>query len=76
MTMLATIHMPSSEVFLNFDRVIVLADGFTIYNGPPRKVVDYFKEKQIIFPVYSNPADFLLKIANCPHLVKQDLNIK
>ena len=46
MTMLATIHMPSSEVFLNFDRVIVLADGFTIYNGPPRKVVDYFKEKQ------------------------------
>ena len=74
--MLATIHMPSSQIFLNFDRVIILADGFTIYNGPPRKVVDYFAEKDIYFPLYSNPADFLLKLACVPYLVKEKLTLK
>ena len=71
MTMLATIHMPSSQIFLNFDRVIILADGYTIYNGPPKYVVDYFSAKDIYFPLYSNPADFLLKLASVPYLVKE-----
>ena len=33
MTVLATIHQPSAEIFYTFDRVIVLAEGHTIYNG-------------------------------------------
>jgi hypothetical protein len=50
--------------------VIILADGYTIYNGPPKYVVDYFSAKDIYFPLYSNPADFLLKLASVPYLVK------
>ena len=41
MTVLATIHQPSSEIFLTFDRVIVLSDGYTIYNGPTKTVRDF-----------------------------------
>lgn len=38
MTIVATIHQPSAEIFLMFDRVIFLSDGYTIYNGPPEHV--------------------------------------
>lgn len=38
MAVLATIHQPSSELFMLCDRVILLSEGFTIYNGPPSKV--------------------------------------
>ena len=62
-TVLATIHTPSSEVFLNFDRCILLADGYTIYNGPPSKIKDYFESKGFQFKKYQNLADWLLKIA-------------
>ena len=33
MTILATIHQPSAEIFQVFDRVIILASGNTIYNS-------------------------------------------
>ena len=34
MTIVATIHQPSGEVFDQFDRLIVLHDGYTLYQGP------------------------------------------
>ena len=30
-TIVSTIHQPSSEAFFYFDRVILMADGFTVY---------------------------------------------
>ena len=35
LAVVATIHQPSSELFFMFDRVIVLSEGRTIYNGKP-----------------------------------------
>ena len=35
LSVLATIHTPSAETFLQFDRCILLSDGYTIYNGSP-----------------------------------------
>ena len=35
MAVLATIHQPSAEILLKFDRVILLSEGQTIFNGPP-----------------------------------------
>ena len=32
-SIIATIHQPSFEIFNTFDRVILLSDGHTIYNG-------------------------------------------
>ena len=62
-TLVATIHAPSSEVFLNFDRCILLADGHTIYNGSPQDIVSYFNSKGFVFKKFQNLADWLLKIA-------------
>ena len=42
MSVMATIHQPSSEIFFRFDRVILLSEGYTIYNGPPNRVQEYF----------------------------------
>lgn len=38
MGILATIHSPSSELLFQFDRVMLLSEGYTIYNGPPQDV--------------------------------------
>ena len=39
MTILATVHQPSSEIFHMFDRVIVLSEGKTIYNDSTHGVM-------------------------------------
>ena len=71
MSILATIHQPSSELFMLFDRVIVLSEGHTIYNGPPEDVKSYFEAYGLQMTKYSNPADKLSIIACLP---KKTLN--
>jgi ABC-type multidrug transport system ATPase subunit len=66
MGVLATIHQPSSELFMLFDRVILLSEGFTIYSGPPDKVAAFFSNWGFNMPKFSNPADKLSKIASAP----------
>ena len=63
LTVVATIHTPSAETFLQFDRVILLSEGMTIYNGSPHLIKDYFEEKGFAFKKFSNLADWLLKVA-------------
>ena len=63
LTIIATIHTPSAETFLQFDRCMLLADGYTIYNGSPQLIRNYFETKGFIFKKYSNLADWLLKVA-------------
>lgn len=43
MTIITSIHQPSSEIFMKFDKVIVLSDGNQIYNDKPEAVIDYFQ---------------------------------
>ena len=43
MSILATIHQPSSDLFMMFDRIIVLSEGYTIYAGSPQDVRTYFE---------------------------------
>lgn len=38
---LATIHQPSATIFQTFDRVILLSDGYTIYNDSSSNAVDF-----------------------------------
>lgn len=64
MTIICTIHQPSSELFQIFDRAIVLSRGYTIYNGEVKNITPYFSNLGIEFPRFSNPADYLLKIAS------------
>ena len=42
MSILCTIHSPSSELFHLFDQCILLSSGYTIYNGPTHNVSNFF----------------------------------
>jgi ABC-type multidrug transport system ATPase subunit len=75
MTILATIHQPSSEIFYTFDRVILLAEGFTLFNGPTKDVKPYLESLGINLGKYSNPAEVLLKLANEPTLINPKFNL-
>ncbi len=43
MAVLTTIKQPSSDLFIMFDKVILLSEGYTIYTGPPSMVKPYFE---------------------------------
>lgn len=43
MSIITTIHQPSSEIFHLFDKIIVLSEGHVIYQDSPTKVERYFK---------------------------------
>lgn len=75
MTVLASVHLPSSEIFHTFDRVILLSDGFTIYNGPTEAVPAFLASLGIKIGQYKNPADVLLKLAHAPNLLNESLSI-
>jgi len=51
-----------------FDRVIVLSEGRTIFNGKPQDVRNYFATEpfQMVIGLYCNPADKLLTLASYP----------
>lgn len=52
----------------------MLAEGYTIYNGSTKGVVPYLEDMGVQFHKYTNPADLLLKLANDPLLIKENLN--
>ena len=67
MTLIATIHSPSAQVFNYFDKVMVLAPGgIKVYYDSPKHVKHFFHHFGIELTKYKNPADELLKFANNP----------
>jgi ABC-type multidrug transport system ATPase subunit len=60
-TIVATIHQPSSSTFKLFDKLLLLMDGHTIYQGNAKDAADYFHTLNFTAPKYSNPADYFLK---------------
>ena len=74
MTIVLTIHQPSSEITALFDRVICISDGEQIYNGKcDQSMKAYFKTLGVEMPRYVNPADFLIKLAIDPKIVSKRL---
>ena len=61
---IATIHQPNSVLFQLFDLVNILTSGKCIYFGPPSLMVDHLKTLNVCVPTYTNPADFILDVAN------------
>ena len=41
-SIICTIHQPQADIFNIFDRVILLSEGYMLYNGPPSQVPEYF----------------------------------
>ena len=63
-TVISTIHQPSSEIFAEFDRLMILVQGNIVYQGDSQSSMRYFSS--IGFPVkkHSNPPDYYMKIMN------------
>ena len=66
MTVCCTIHQPSSDLFRLMDRVIVLHDGYEIYQGPTLEIMPYLGAMGIKTGRFMNPADFIIKTVQAP----------
>lgn len=61
-TILSTIHSPSSESFFYFDRLILMADGYQVYQGDAKASIQHFKMIDMAVPPKYNPADHFMKV--------------
>jgi len=60
-TVISTIHQPNSDIFEQFDRLMLLAKGKIIYFGEASKSVEFFgRNPDNQCPDLSNPADFFM----------------
>jgi ABC-type multidrug transport system ATPase subunit len=41
-SVIATIHQPSANIFMMFDRIIILSEGYMVFNGPPETAYRHF----------------------------------
>jgi len=64
MIVIATIHQPSTELFMSFTDVLFLANGRVAYHGPPAEVKAYFQTIGNPVPEDTNPADHSMQLIN------------
>ena len=67
-TIICTIHQPSAEIFNTFDRLLLLQDGFEIYQGPINSQLAVYLGKELGCHMgkFTNPADYVIKMAQAP----------
>ena len=63
-TIVSVIHQPSTEIFREFDKLILICKGNVIYQGDAQLALDYFNSISYECPSLTNPADFFMKIMN------------
>lgn len=61
-TVISTIHQPSSEAFALFDRLILMCDGYIVYQGLAKYSAQYFKSIGWEVPLHTNPADYYMAV--------------
>lgn len=61
-TIIASIHQPSFEMFKNFDRLILMQDGNFVYSGKAKDSIDYFSSIGFQIPKLVNPPEFFMKL--------------
>ena len=60
-TVITTIHQPRSQIFAQFDTLLILAGGGRqIYFGPAAKALGYFSAEGLDCPMHENPADYFI----------------
>ncbi|KAL2630842.1 hypothetical protein R1flu_015528 [Riccia fluitans] len=67
-TIIATLHQRSNLIFHMFDKLLLLSEGHTLYFGQRTGVMSYFDSLGFRPSCGTNPADFLLDLADgVPH---------
>ncbi|KAK7743073.1 hypothetical protein SLS62_010705 [Diatrype stigma] len=62
-TIVATFYQAGNSIYDLFDKVIVLAEGRSIYYGPTTEAKKYFEDMGFACPPGANVADFLTSVA-------------
>jgi len=57
-----TIHTPPSQIFLAFDKVIILGKGNTVYQGKPECMADFMARAGYPVPASYNPAEWIISL--------------
>lgn len=74
-TVLATIHQPSSEIFQQFNNVIVLGKlGLVLYSGPVPKLASHLSTHGYPLPFETNPSDHALFVIMTQPITEQISN--
>ena len=61
-TILLTIHQPRFDILEQFDKIILLAKGRVVYNGPVLESVAYFSRLGKQVPPNTNPSDYFIDL--------------
>jgi ABC-type multidrug transport system ATPase subunit len=61
-TVIATIHQPSTDIFNLFDRLLLLSEGYVMYQGETQKATAFFGEVGFPLPALTNPADHYIEM--------------
>lgn len=61
-TVLMALLQPAPETFDLFDDLILLSDGYIIYEGPCSEVMEFFESLGFTKPPRKNIADFLQEV--------------
>jgi len=61
-TVIAIVHQPREKIFYEFDQLLLLASGRSVYSGATEGVHSYFESIGFSFPQRANPADTLMDI--------------
>ena len=61
-TIIASIHQPSSDLYMMFDQLMLLAQGRVIFMNDASKAVKYFDSIGYICPPNTNPAEHFMNM--------------
>ncbi|KAK2585888.1 hypothetical protein KPH14_010476 [Odynerus spinipes] len=61
-TVACAVHQPSSQMISQFDTMIILDQGNTLYCGPREEVLNTFQEAGYVCPHFYNIAEFVLEV--------------
>ncbi|GMF37149.1 unnamed protein product [Phytophthora fragariaefolia] len=64
MTVICTIHQPSSLVYEMFTNVVILTAGQTVYFGPRVDMLPHFASLGYVCPEHEDPAEHYISVAN------------
>ncbi|CAG8602588.1 3916_t:CDS:2 [Ambispora gerdemannii] len=64
LTVIASLHQPSTKTFELLDKICLIARGRTVYFGDREPANDFFERAGYPVPSYFNPADHFLYVIN------------
>lgn len=75
-TVISTIHQPSSQIFSQFDRLLLLSKGESVYFGKAENAVSYFDKMGYPVPKNYNPSDHYMTVLSKDNNLQKPLDTR